>query len=384
MYEKIGSNIRPLHNLVAGPRGEVLELLPSSGADQPFRASTSGAANGHTEDADEPTWHHNEQSETEAVSEPPSISSRAPRRSPPLSSPPPRGKDERGPSAIERNGQELARARYRKLFSDPGQRRIVRLGDFKAMLTAQLSHPERLRDAHWLPCYLQVYETRAPQTLETLAASELGDPKLVAQFEFLTDTLARRLGVMPFLKPRPHQSPATRHPGHILPYERLFRFQVEYDPTLDDGEAADNKLTVSPGASACRPRAASSPDRGNELKKSIPESMIKPWEFQLTRDEVLYDMNVAKPFAGFLASLALRLKSLIGHRAEMKKWQVLLSGKRADEQLWAIRQPRDTTRSSCCWNGRSSGAVREFSRRAGDEAPARTPAQPEKSVCNFE
>ena len=38
------------------------------------------------------------------------------------------------------------------------------------------------------------------------------------------------------------------------------------------------------------------PMPGRTLKTAIPERYIKPWEFKLTRDEVLYDMNVTATF----------------------------------------------------------------------------------------
>jgi hypothetical protein len=347
MYEKIGSNIRPLHNLVSGPRGQVLELFPSAASDREFRPSVPGEPRADTERAEgeEPAGSNHRQAQTEDVTEPP-----------PLTSPLSRGRDEREHSFIEREKEKPSRAPYRKLFPDPGQRRVVRLGDFKAMLTAQLVHPERLRDSHWIPCYLQVYEACGPQRLDSLAATALGDPKLAWQFQFLTDPLARRLGLAPLLKPRPQISTTTRHPGGILPYERLFRFQVERDPTVQDSVMGDNEQVAPSAATPWTPMRSpglSSP-AGSGLRKSIPERMIKPWEFRATRDEALYDMNVAKAFAGCFSSLARRLKGLIGHRGEMKKWRLLLSGKSADEQLWSVRPPS---------SGVSHPAIREWARK---------------------
>jgi hypothetical protein len=349
IYEKIGSNIRPLRNLVSGPHGQVLELIPSADSDREFWPSVAGesCADPERAEGEEPAYYPHQQEHMQAVTEPP-----------PLSSPPSRGRDERGHSVIEREEETPSRAPYRKLFADPGQRRVVRLGDFKALLTAQLAHPERLRDSHWLPCYLQVYEPCAPQRLDSLAASALGDPALAWQLQFLSDALARRLGLTALLKPRPRPqiSANARRPGDILPYERLFRFQIERDPTAEDTPLNDDNQAVNPTGAPRTPmrNRDSIPVAGIGLRKSIPERMIKPWEFRVTRDEALYDMNVAKAFAGCFSSLARWLKGLIRHRSETKKWRLLLSGKSADEQLWAVRLPR---------GGVSHPAIREWARK---------------------
>jgi hypothetical protein len=74
-------------------------------------------------------------------------------------------------------------------------------------------------------------------------------------------------------------------------------------------------------------------------KNSIPERFCQPWEFKFSRDEVLYDMNVTGPFRGLFASVLRRLKESIHRRSALRRWQVLLSGRSLDEQLWAIRPP---------------------------------------------
>jgi hypothetical protein len=66
---------------------------------------------------------------------------------------------------------------------------------------------------------------------------------------------------------------------------------------------------------------------------------MKPWEIKLTRDEALYDMNVTATFTGWFSSLRRGLQRWFGGRREWKRWQALLYGKSADEQLWAIRPP---------------------------------------------
>jgi hypothetical protein len=346
MYEKTGNNIRPLHRLVSGPQGQVLELFPSA---TPRRGSQAAVLDSDTDmpAGDQLAGNSHQEAEVPDVTD-----------SPPLSSPLSRGRDESGHSSLAQANENPLRAPYRKFFPDPGQRRIVRLGDFKALLAPQLAHPERLRDSHWIPCYLQVYESCAPQRLDSLAAAALGDAKLATQLHFFSDGLARRLGLPP--SPKLRIPPGTRQPGDILPYERFFRFQVERDPTAENSVAGDHNQRGDAAAhSTAIPSTRASTPAGAGLKRSIPERMIKPWEFRVTRDEALYDMNVAKPFAGWLSSLSRWLKGVVGSRGEMKKWRVLLSGKSADEQLWGIRPPS---------GGVSQPAIREWARKTLEAA----------------
>ena len=347
MYEKTGNNIRPLNQLVAGPHGQVLELFPGAASNRELWYSPGSPPHADI-DEEKAAQHH--QAQTEDATD-----------LPPLTSPPLRGRNETGHSLTEPAIEKPLRAPYRKLFPDPGQRRVVRLGDFKALLTAQLLHPERLRDSHWIPCHLQVYEACVPQRLDSLAADALGDQKLAWQFQFLSDAVARRLEVAPPLKPRWPIPPGARRPGDILPNERVFRLEVERDPTADNAPARADNSPANPAAAHWAPAqaAAANVPAGGTPKKSIPERLIKPWEFRISREEALYDMNVAKPFAGCLSSLARRLLALIGGGGEAKKWRLLLSGKSADEQLWTVRPPR---------GGLSHAAIREWARRTLEAA----------------
>src|SRR5262249_35767558 len=110
---------------------------------------------------------------------------------PPLSSPSSPERDASEHLTIAQPDEHSPAAPYLKRFPAPGLRRLIRFGDFKSLLTPQLRQPERLRDSHWLPCYLQVYEARLPQQLDSLTATAVGDPKLARQFQFLSDALAR-------------------------------------------------------------------------------------------------------------------------------------------------------------------------------------------------
>src|SRR5215471_2751914 len=56
---------------------------------------------------------------------------------------------------------ETSSGGFRRLLPESGERRVVPFGSFKQMLASQLAHPERLRDAHRLPCQAEVFEVTA-------------------------------------------------------------------------------------------------------------------------------------------------------------------------------------------------------------------------------
>jgi hypothetical protein len=334
LYEKIGEQIRPLNKLVSGSRGQVLELVPSRG---PISETHAGV-------------------ERDA---PPIDSQRA------QGGNPPGGGRQRKPngefnqaSPVARPAAETPRpAPYRKLFPDPGQGRVIRLGDFKSMLAPQLAHPERVRDTHRLACYLQVYEVTIAQRLESLAASVLGDAGCISQLQLMTGPLTQQLGLASLLRRRPRvPGNFPREAGLLLPGERVFRLQLAQDPTADD--AASSDLPVKEPFPSGNVEAPA-PVPGGGLKTVIPERYVKPWEFKSARDEALYDMNVTATFAGWISSFSKRLNGWVKGRGELRKWQVLLSGKSADEQLWGVRPPKA---------GVSHPAIRDWARKTLETA----------------
>jgi hypothetical protein len=340
LYEKIGEQIRPLSKLVSGSRGQVLELVSS----------------------------HRPISETHASVEPdaPPVDFQKAQRG----NPPGGGRQQAqtgelnqvGP--VRRPAVEKARTTpYRKLFPDPGQGRVIRLGDFKSMLVPQLAHPERVRDSHRLACYLQVYEVAMAQRLESLAASVLGDAGRVSQLQLITGPLTHQLGLTSLLRTRPRvPGNFPRELGLLLPCERVFRLQLAQDPTVDDAAPSEGRPPMDFPAKRTFPSGdVEAPDTlpGHGLKTAIPERYVKPWEFKSTRDEALYDMNVTATFAGWINSLNQWLHGWIKGRRELKKWQVLLSGKSADEQLWAVRPPK---------GGVSHSAIRAWARKTLETA----------------
>ena len=331
LYEKIGERIRPLHKLVSGSDGQVLELVPFQ---EPISEVSAPA------DSNEPS----------------AESQKAQGRNPPRGDRQPKQNEELSQAGpVVRSATEKPKpAPYRKLFPDPGQERVIRLGDFKSLLVPQLAHPERVRDTHRLACYLQVYEVTTAQRLESLAAAVLGNAGRVSQLQLMTGPLTHQLGITSLLRIRPGAlGNFPREAGLLLPYERVFRLQLAQDPTADDETLGERQPAMNcpikePFASDEQPPA---PVPGRGPKTVIPEHYIKPWEFKLTRDEALYDMNVTATFAGWISSLSKWLKGWIRGRGELKKWQVLLSGKSADEQLWAVRPPK---------GGVSHSAIRDW------------------------
>ena len=320
LYEKIGEQIRPLHKLVSGSRGQVLELVPSQ---EPISEISVSA------DSDESS------AESQKAQHGDLLHSGRQRKQ--------NGELRHAGPVAQPAAENPKPAPYRKFFPDPGQGRVIRLGDFKSMLAPQLAHPERVRDTHRLACYLQVYEITTAQRLESLAASVLGDAGRVSELQLMTGPITHQLGLLSLLR-TPPRVPGNfpREAGLLLPYERVFRLQLAQDPTADDAPLAEpqpaTNLPAKEPFTSDGQRPASVPGLGP--KNVIPERYIKPWEFKLTRDEALYDMNVTATFAGWITSLSKWLKGWIRGRGELKKWQVLLSGKSADEQLWAIRPPK--------------------------------------------
>lgn len=286
LYEKLGRQIRPLHQLASGPCGEVLDLVPAPETPKP---AETGVA--QDESATSPFL-----PVTEAT-------------------------------------KPAGAASQRKLFADPGQWRVLSWGDFKEILAPQLAHPERLRDSYRLPCYVQVLEMERSVSLSELAGVYKSDGGRRANLYFLTEEIAAKLDLVLPLRAAPPQN-APRPPNTLLAHERVFRLIVANDPTTD---IANTRST---------------PEK--TFKETIPTRFIKEWEFKISRDEALYDMNAPSSIAESIRKFCRRLR--VGkRRSEFKKWQALLVGKEIDEQLWAVRPPQDSLRDLRVrdWAGKS-------------------------------
>jgi hypothetical protein len=294
-YEHCRGQIRPLHRLVAGPRGEILELPSAPGGRGSRRAEQC--------EPDEASVHHG---------------AARPEPRPPV------------PADVEpaEKSDKPGSATFRALFPEPGERRMIAWGEFKDVLESQISHPERLRGSHQLPCDVQIYEVIVPQTLEALATAALGIASTASQLRPLTAELARKLGVA-----APGRKVPASRPGLLGRGERYYRLNLASDPTACAQRPAGGPTAPSLPLSAEIPR---DPAMG---KNAIPERFLKPWELRFTRDEVLYDMNVVAAFQGRIGAMIRRLARWPRWRSALRKWQVLLSGKSFDEQLWAVRPP---------------------------------------------
>jgi hypothetical protein len=183
----------------------------------------------------------------------------------------------------------------RPLFAPPGLWRVVPFGEFKPLLAPQLAHPERLRDSHQIPCYVQVCEAS-------------GDVPLPKSAQPWSDAAAARLQI---------SVAAARG-------RRFFALQVASDPT------AEAPAPAQPDA----PRAA---------YREAPRSAPGPWEFPVSREEAVYDMQHAAAREGPLRRMLMRLAPPV-KRADLTKWHALIAGKSPAQQLWEVSPPRNGLR----------------------------------------
>jgi hypothetical protein len=279
-YERIGNRIRRLRNLASGPGGEILDVAAAVKPVQPQRART--------------------------VETPQPTPENAPQDAQPQASAPPDGA-------------------FRKLLPDPGQWCIVPFGAFKQMLAPQLAHAERLRDVHRLPCHTQVFEVTAQQHIEQLAGAIFGEGT-PGRLLRLTVSAAVQLQLAPVLPPPRILGSGPRAPGMLSPGDRVFYLQIASDPTIEEAEPQQAPENIQPSPAQA-------------LKTRIPERFLKPWEFHFSREEALYDLSCASTFPGCLSGKLRRLVHCVAFRSELRRWQVLLSGKSIDEQLWSVRPP---------------------------------------------
>jgi hypothetical protein len=223
----------------------------------------------------------------------------------------------------------------RMLSPDGGFRRVVCWGEFKRALEGRIEHPERLRDSHRLACAIRIYEATAAFRAADLERSLSESEGRGVHLERLTGALVQRLGLAPVLPP-PRRPPyvAQRQPGDVLPFERLIELEVAEDPTRQ--QAAEPATPAAPERSAAASPAEAPPQRG----RSIPTRWVNPWEFRLSREEALYDMNQELGWSSRILRALRRAMNTLANRTALRKWQALLNGKPADEQLWAVRPPR--------------------------------------------
>jgi hypothetical protein len=128
---------------------------------------------------------------------------------------------------------------------------------------------------------------------------------------------------------RPHQRP--REAIGVPPAGGSFVIREPLPPAGGASNARRHSVppeSVAPNANARR------------LRTAIPEQWIKPWEFQISREEAIYDLRATASSRSAPLAFIRDLTNRFGHRQAWRKWQALLAGKSLDEQLWAVRPPR--------------------------------------------
>jgi hypothetical protein len=314
LFEKLGRQIHPLHQLASGPSGEVIDLVPSEQSRGPMIAPP---ARPRPVDGSEMAK-----------------ASSGPEKAGVTSANSPASKF----APLQESSEHPKLASHRKLFADPGQWRVLCWGEFKEILARQLAHPERLRDTYRLPCYVQVLETERVVPIEELAAIYKLKNDRQAGLYFLTDEITARLDLVLPLRAAPPPN-VWRAPNTLLPHERVFRLIAANDPTVDVANSK-GKLDVSAAKREVNTEVKTSEPAltNSSLKNTIPTRFVKDWEFKISREEASYDMNSRSGLGGLILRFFRRLRP-IKLRSEFRKWQTLLAGKDADEQLWAVRPP---------------------------------------------
>lgn len=292
-YERIGNRIRPLRQLVSGPNGEVLEV-----------PSDYVAENGREQAAD------TEVREESAVEEEPEAREGA----------------QRGASMT---------TGFRRLIAEPGTWRVLPFGCFKLLLASQLSFPSRLRDSHRVPCHLEVFEAIMPQRIDALARAILGEAAGPTDLQPLTPALVAQLGLAQLLPAPVRVPPFSPEQGLVRPGQRFFRLVVANDPTAPPPATA--------GASAAVPNSqnettsAQTPGPGTSARATaIPVHLLQPWEFCRSREEAIALLLQSD---SWWARMTRPLRRML-HRGALRRWQLFLSGRSTDEQLWSLPPPR--------------------------------------------
>jgi hypothetical protein len=168
---------------------------------------------------------------------------------------------------------------------------------------------------------------------------------------------------------RPHQPPREAFGAPVVVPPSGGR-GVMREPNSPEGGAPNaGRQSIAPesGAPGGAPNAGrqSPPEVGTQntsahcLKTSIPEQWVKAWEFQISREEALYDMLADAASRNAPLAFVRDLTNRFGHRQAWRKWQALLAGKSLDERLWAVRPPRGMT---------AGKVVRDWARQTLEQA----------------
>ena len=322
LYEKLGHQIRPIHQLASGQFGEVIDVVPTARSTP--RMITPSVGPRPVSPASTSAKPQTESTET-AVENPDS------------------GNSSFVPLP---ETQQQSKPSHRKLFADPGQWRVLWWGEFKEILAPQLAHPERLKDTYRLPCYVQVLETERTVSIDELAAVYKSNNERPARLYLLNDEIAAKLDLVLPLRPAP--APTTRRePNTLLAHERVFRLLVANDPTIDvvNFKSNSSALAAKSDSNSRKEMAVDKSVAVVSSKQTIPECFANESAFKISREEALYDMH-ARPTLGQRLRKVLQSLRIFKRQHELTKWQALLAGRTVDEQLWLVRPPAGMLRQS--------------------------------------
>jgi hypothetical protein len=259
-----------------------------------------------------------------------------------------------------------ARSGLRCLLPRPGVKRAVSFGEFKPQLSAQLAHPERLRDTHRLPCCVQLYRVTLAQPRLDVAKRLLGAGASAADLLMFTPEVARRLQLPPPRHAPPRNGEARQESPWLNAGEEVVELRVIHDHTQDTGreegaQAPREPAPAKPPVVASAPpvpqpivipraEAAPPPPSAPVIRTEVPPRFLTSPDFKLTREEALFDMAVAATTRGPLEALR-RIARTFKWRGELERWRSLLDGHERDEQLWQVRPPHAalTDRRSRAW-----------------------------------
>jgi len=306
-YEVNGGQLRPLGELVRDEHGRIFEVHRRS------ETSTLEST------GDKPSVSSNGRQQGDCAS-------REEDRNRAAQPHPPAGANESSPG-------------YRKILADPGLYLKISWGRVKFEMAGQLKHPEQISDDDEIECYAQIYEAQRTLPATHIAARELGDGALHLQLHPLTPDKAKMLGVAQLFKPTRYPFEGGTSSRQLHAGQRVYRLWPLFDPTA---HRAANPVVDPPA-----PKIEQS-----TLLSQIPQRYLDSMHFRYSREEVLYDMKsmfgTLPPATGalrrslFIYPLRL-LKVLmvsIASYGRIKKWEAMLDGKSADEQLWTVTPPR--------------------------------------------
>ena len=307
-YESIGQRLRPLQRIARGPTGELLELIPVGGQPVAFEEQKKLQAMQQGEEPDAPS----------------------------KVAPHTRATTQQKNSDTKQAPRPTFRG-FRRLFGEPGIARIGTFGEFRSLLSPQCAHADRLRDSHRVKALVRVYEATCKQPIAAFFNDIQNEDPSPAPLQPLGEAMFAKLELANLLPAasRPLR-PAHREPGIVLPYERFFRLVLSADPTTE--KPAESDATEGTAPATVKNEAA--PAKQNVLRTSVPEAYMNPWEFRITRDEALYDMNRDALAQSTFRKFGRWLKRRFSGQTGLQKWQALLNGKSLDDQLWAVRPPQ--------------------------------------------